>query len=692
MLAFLRKLRLPKSRQGRIAVLVAAIPVALFLLAFITFGVDRVLHSGEVLRGVEFAGENLEGLDEEGVRDVVAGFEDDLMSAPALFTVNDREFALDPQTIGFALDDDAVVAEAMAIGREKGPFTQFGDWIGSFGSERQIGYSTEFDAQSLALVFDQWESDAIEVGVSDGSISARGTEIIVEYPQRGLAIDRAVASELVGETLASSVRQVAIVPLTILEPSLLAADIDAAAEEAEILIASSVVLSKGGVDDLSAVFTSAQLASALRSEVTGSPARLDLWFEPAVIDGFLAPLREGLELPPRDAEFVINDDDTVTLVPSRPGTLLDPEQVAEALAVAAKTPSRRGELPIVDGAEPGFTTEEAEALGPITKVSEFTTNHACCEGRVTNIQLFSDLVDGIIVQPGETFSLNEAVGRRTTDKGFVSAPMIREGELVPDVGGGVSQFATTFYNAVFFGGYEDIEHTPHSIYISRYPELREATISWPEPGLIFRNDSDSIIIIDTSHTDTSITVKFFGNNGGRTVEWELGGRFNFRDPEEVFESNPAIVPGEQHIRRNGSSGWSISGTQTITYPDGTTVERKYSHRYRGAVRFIEVHPCEMPNSTEICPVQVPVLVGNSFDAAAGVVAGLGLGIVNGGTTEVAADSGLVTLVVSQSPASGELVPPGTAITVLIGVASPTTTTTTTPPTTTTTTPPPTTIP
>ncbi len=657
--------------------------MALFLLAFITFGVDRALHAGEVLRGVEFAGESLEGLDEEGVRDVVDRFEDGLVATPALFTVNDREFALDPQTIGFTLDEDAVVQEAMDVGREKGPFAQFGDWIGSFGSKHQIGYSTQFDADALDLVFDRWEIDAIEVGVSDGSISVRGTDIIAEYPQRGLAIDRVLANEIVSETLASTIRQVAIVPLTILEPSLTDADIDAAVEEAQILTESEVVLTKAGVDDLRAAFTSAQLAAALRSDVTGSPAQLNLWFEPEVIDGFLASLREGLELPPRDAVFQINEDDTVTLIPSRPGTLLDPEQVAEALAAAAKTTTRAGELPIVDGAEPDFTTEEAEAMGPITKVSEFTTNHACCENRVANIQLFADLVDGMIVQPAETFSLNEAVGQRTTDKGFLSAPMIRLGELVPDVGGGVSQFATTFYNAVFIGGYEDIEHTPHSIYISRYPELREATISWTVPGLIFRNDSDAIIIIDTSHTDTSITVKFFGNNGGRQVEWDLGGRFNHRDPEEVFEPNPGVIPGEQNIRKNGSSGWSISGTQTITFADGTTVERKYSHRYRGAVRFIEVHPCEMPGSTDICPVPVPVLVGNSFDAAAGVAAALGLPIVNGGTVPVAADSGLVTLVVSQSPASGELVPPGTAITVLIGVEeTPPTTTTTTPPTTT----------
>jgi len=655
--------------------------VALFLLAFSVYGVDRLMHSGEALRGVEFAGRSLDGLDEDAIREVVEEFESGLSGTPALFIVNDKEFALDPVTIGFSIDSDAVIDEAMDIGREGGPLSQFGDWFSSFGGSREVGFSATVNDSSLNEVFDQWESDAIEVGVFDGSLSVQAGEVIASYPEKGLAIDRAPATDIVGDSLASELRDTDTIPLTVLEPRLEDADIDAAKLEAELLIDSRVILTKDGPDELRAEFSSAQLSAALRNEVRGEPPRLDLWFDPDTIDGFLRGLRDGLELPPRDAEFVINEDDTVTLVPSRPGTLLDAEQVAIALFDAAKTTSRRGELPIVDGAEPEFTTADAEAFGPITKVSEFTTNHACCEARVTNIQTFADLLDGTIVQPGEEFSLNEAVGQRTRDKGFVNAPMILQGERIPDVGGGVGQFATTFYNAVFFGGYEDITHIPHSTYISRYPELREATISWPEPDLAFRNDSDSIIIIDTSHTSTSITVKFFGNNGGRTVEWDLGGRFNFSEPEEEFEPNEAIAPGEQNIRKNGSQGWTVTGVQTITYPDGTVVERDYRHRYRGLVRKIEVHPCDMPGSELTCPAVVPTFVGSFFDVAVGQAAEAGVTVVNGGDIEVAADSGLVTLVVTQDIAPGAFVEPGTVITVLIGVATETPPTTEPPPTT-----------
>ena len=107
---------------------------------------------------------------------------------------------------------------------------------------------------------------------------------------------------------------------------------------------------------------------------------------------------------------------------------------------------------------------------------------------MTNIHTIANIVNGAVIMPGDTFSLNQFVGPRDTKRGFVEAPMIEDGLFHNSVGGGVSQFATTMYNAVFFAGLKDIEHHPHSYYISRYPAGREATVSYPAPNLIFQND------------------------------------------------------------------------------------------------------------------------------------------------------------------------------------------------------------
>lgn len=151
-----------------------------------------------------------------------------------------------------------------------------------------------------------------------------------------------------------------------------------------------------------------------------------------------------------------------------------------------------------------------EANGEIKViVGEFTTMHRPDQPRVVNIQRFADLVRGVIIEPGEAFSLNDHVGERTVEKGFVEAGVIYSGIFQTDVGGGVSQFATTFFNAAFFAGLEFREYMSHSLYISRYPYGREATISWPYVDLVVDNVSPYPILVWTSYTDESITVTMY---------------------------------------------------------------------------------------------------------------------------------------------------------------------------------------
>jgi vancomycin resistance protein YoaR len=312
------------------------------------------------------------------------------------------------------------------------------------------------------------------------------------------------------------------------------------------------------------------------------------------------------------------------VLPGSNGTLLDGEETAAILARAARTSLRRAELPLREGAEPDVTTEELEALDVRHLVSQFTTYFDCCQPRVTNIQLIADEVDGAVVPAGQTFSLNDHVGQRTADEGYVDAGTIIGGEIVDTVGGGVSQFATTFYNAVFWGGYEDVDHKPHSFYFERYPEGIEATISWPSPDLVFRNNDDSAILIKTEYTDTSITVQFYGNNDGRILTGNQSGgslsvgvvaeggpgakqvrgnrsdRTNLTDPPATLvRPNPELGGDDQVIVQRPAQGWSLVVTRTITVNGQTTTE-EWPVRYAPKQEIIEVHPCQVPGG-EPCP-------------------------------------------------------------------------------------------
>lgn len=226
-----------------------------------------------------------------------------------------------------------------------------------------------------------------------------------------------------------------------------------------------------------------------------------------------------------------------------PGWTLDPAVAASAVESAAG--AGQTEVTVASTAV-APATKPADFAGVDQLIGTFTTYHPCCAARVTNIHLIAKIVDGTVVAPGNTFSLNDKVGRRTADKGFVPAPAIVAGELEDQLGGGVSQFSTTLFNAAWFAGLPILKHQPHSKYISRYPPGREATLDWGNIDNVFRNDTSAPVVIRVKTTGTSVTVGLYGHTGERRVVSETGPR------------NPVGADG----------GFSIRVTRTI-YDDGS---------------------------------------------------------------------------------------------------------------------------
>jgi vancomycin resistance protein YoaR len=198
---------------------------------------------------------------------------------------------------------------------------------------------------------------------------------------------------------------------------------------------------------------------------------------------------------------------------------------------------------------------------------------------VTNIHTIADIVDGYVVLPGETFSLNGVVGRRDRGRGFVEAPQILRGQFVKDVGGGVSQFATTLFNAVFFSGLKDVQHTPHSYYISRYPPGRESTVSFPEPDFRFQDDAPTGVLIKTSYTARSITVTFWGTKRF-DVTAETGPRTRIRPFGTEYVDRPDCTPA------TGAEGFDIVVTRVFRVGGAVVRREPFKTRYKPEPHFI----------------------------------------------------------------------------------------------------------
>ncbi len=206
-----------------------------------------------------------------------------------------------------------------------------------------------------------------------------------------------------------------------------------------------------------------------------------------------------------------------------------------------------------------------------------------------NIRRAAQLLDRTVIPPGRRFSMNAALGRRTIDRGFVPAPMISGGRLVPSVGGGISQVATTLYNAAFFAGLTLVEHTPHSFYISRYPMGREATISWGGPELVFGNERSAPVVVRVGATATAVTVRMYSADASWQVRAWMGRPYGYVQPTTRIVESPRLPPGTARVvQPAGGPGFTIEYGRRVFR--GATLVRKerFEVRYEPVNRIVEV--------------------------------------------------------------------------------------------------------
>jgi vancomycin resistance protein YoaR len=220
-----------------------------------------------------------------------------------------------------------------------------------------------------------------------------------------------------------------------------------------------------------------------------------------------------------------------------------------------------------------MTIESAMDYGIITKISSYETEYTeGTENRNTNIHLAADLINNSIVKAdGGVWSFNDTTGECNEEKGFKGAGAIVNGEIVDDVGGGICQVATTVFNAVFESGLPVDSRTNHSLYIASYPAGRDAAVDYPDLDLIWHNDTNCDVLLQTSWTDTTVTVDLLGVDPGYTVESQEG---EFKEGAKHgvrTEVDNKLEKGETEVKQSGVDGSSITVTRTVKDSAGNVV-------------------------------------------------------------------------------------------------------------------------
>lgn len=673
-------------RPLRIALMAAAVPLILFAWIGVVFAMDRAADSGEILGRVSIGGVDLGGLTAVEARSALVDIEADLGIQPMTVTVVDSEFTLLPYDVGFDVDEQAVIDEALKIGREGGVTRQMTWWLRHIGggSPNLLPLPASYNRDSLMRILHAWEAQAIGDPPTEGGIRLEGGEIMPVYPRSGTGLDFEATADLIGASILGDRTPVTAVT-EFRVPVLTDTDVDRAVTRARSLVTQPVTLAKI-LPQTSVTFPPDVLAHSITSRIGGTAddPQIDLFFQIGPLVQFLNPIRATVETEPVDAQVVIRPDDVPLVLPGANGVVVNDAGLPDAVWAAANSVTRTAPLPVRDGQTPNFTTEDAEALGIKRLLYTATTFYPCCGdqknlNRIINIHRIADEVNGAIVPPGEEFDLNAYVGRRTEEDGYKRAgaiigPIVYCCDDAANIGGGTSQFTTTLYSAVYWSGLEDVQHRPHSLWFSRYPMVREATLGWPTPNLVFRNDTAAAVYIKTEYTNDSVTVKLFGDNGGVVVTSETSPQQGFTEPGEYLLPDPELHPGDKELVDEGKPGFTASVTRTITYPDGTTKSQTWWWTYDPFPVTYAVHPCELPedhreyDSSIECPVQVPYLGGKTFEDARAALQAIGLKITRGEDFPVqpGPEEGTVR---AHNPGPESWVDPGTTVTVRIGVAA-----------------------
>ncbi|WP_214367914.1 VanW family protein [Pseudonocardia sp. H11422] len=530
----------PRRRNRRL--LIGAAVVALLAAIYI---VDLLISMGSVPRGISVAGVQIGGLSRGDAEQRLRSAIEPRSTQPVIVTAGEVQSEIDPRTAGLEVDWRATLEQAGS--QSLNPITR----ITSFFTDREVGVVNTADERSVTTALEQL-GPVVDREPTEGSVRFEGLTPVPVEPENGQQLDLPAAVQVLERDWASG--QPVVLPLISTPPATTMDDVRQAIETvATPAVAAPVTVNGEGAQ---ATLTPDAIASALsfRADPAASPKLVPEINEEA-ITAALKPQLAGTVTPSRDATLDFSSG-TPVITPSQDGRGIDYDATLGDLLRVLTQPSPRQITAVYADQPAEVTTEDINSLGIVGEISSFTTGGFAADSG-QNIKRAAEQIDGTIVEPGETFSLNAATNPRNAANGYVEAGIISDGHPDRGIGGGVSQVATTLYNAAYFAGMVDVEHREHSFYISRYPVAREATVYNDVIDVKFRNDGPTGVLIQTIWTPSSLTVKMFGTKRYEVTS-ATGPRTNPTSPNTV-----TIPAGRPCAPSQGAPGFTATDTRTL---------------------------------------------------------------------------------------------------------------------------------
>jgi vancomycin resistance protein YoaR len=384
----------------------------------------------------------------------------------------------------------------------------------------------------------------------------------------GTVLDQNAASDAISAAYLVSSDSVTL-PLVEVQPTVSADAAQKALDTARAAVSGPFTVR---VDSVTATIPATALGKAL--SFAADKGQLAPALDGTVLRAAVAPALASVETPGHDATFAIVKGKPV-VVPAKVGKGVNADLLATDVLAALTSGGPRSIDAQIGTIDPKLTTAQAKALGVTERMSSFTQHFPYAAYRVQNIGQAARSIDGTLLLPGETFSLNKTLGERTSANGYTKGFVIGPGGVFKeDLGGGVSTSATATWTAAFYAGLERVHTQAHSIWISRYRAGLEATVAWGSFDMSFRNDTPHAVYLTTVMRNTSITVAIWGTKA-YDIKAVSGPRYN-----RVAAGKTQYDPTPTCHAQSGVEGFSID-VYRVFLKNGKEVKReKITTRYR----------------------------------------------------------------------------------------------------------------
>ena len=556
------------------------------LVCALTFTGSRLWYAGRIFPGVSVAGIDVGGLTPTSAASLLSEKFSYPLSGKIVLRDQDKMWVASPGELGMARNAEASAKAAFGYGRGGALNEQIRGQITALTSGQDIAPILIFDERTT---FQYIQKIAREVNhpTIDASLTLKGMDVVVTPGQVGREVDIANTVKLV--SLQMQQLHDSVVNLFARENKPVILDASAEAALARKILSAPLTIDlpagEAGKDGAPWTIPQDQLAQMITIEKATTPGgeSYQVGLRDDLLRSYLADLAPKLERSSANPLMTFNEDSKQleVLQPASIGRKLDVEGSVKAIQEKLRAGEHSAALAITY-TNPPVTDQMTGAQLGITELIHTETSYfrGSSAARVQNIKAASSKFNGVLVAPGETFSMASAIGDISLDNGFAEALIIVGGQTIKGVGGGVCQVSTTLFRGVFFAGFPIVQRYAHAYRVGYYEQTAngrdaklaglDATVFVPIVDFKFKNDSPNWLLMETEVKGYSLTWKFFSTSDGRKVDWTTSGPTNLvPPPDPIYRENPDLKLGEIVQVDYAAEGSDVSVQRTVHAKDGS---------------------------------------------------------------------------------------------------------------------------